>query len=76
MLAFRRENESTRMAMEQLRVEILLKSPNLPADGGLAQMQALTRMGEAAGLRNRMKYAQFVPIHRSISQSSPGSPLY
>ncbi|MEY9583171.1 hypothetical protein ABIA15_001928 [Sinorhizobium fredii] len=56
------QNQPARMAMKQLDADILLERTDLAADGGLREMEFVSRMRERAGLRRRMKYAQFVPV--------------
>ena len=45
------------MAVEQGRGQRFLKPANLAADGGLAQIQPVTRMGQTAGVCHGMKYS-------------------
>ncbi len=62
-LALLGQDEAAGMAMEQRHGEALLERADLPADRRLAEVQRLTRMGEAAGLGNRVENPQLVPVH-------------
>ncbi len=65
------------MPVEQRHAEAFLERADLPADGGLAEIERLARMGEAARLGNRMKNPQLVPVHRHLLAfrgPSPRSP--
>src|SRR5262249_29026081 len=50
-------------AVEQRDAEALLQRADLAAHRRLAQVQRLARMGEAAGLGDRVEDAQLVPVH-------------
>jgi hypothetical protein len=65
-LALFGQDQPARVAVKQRGVEVFLQRADLAADGGLAQMQRVARMGQAAGIRHRVKYPQLVPIHASL----------
>src|SRR5260370_33771673 len=54
------------MLVKQRHAKAFLKRADLPADRGLAQIERLAGMGEAARLGDRMKHPQLVPIHRHL----------
>jgi len=49
------QQQSAGMAMEQGGLELLLEAANLAADRGLAQIQLLAGVGQAAGVCNGME---------------------
>src|SRR5690606_31982781 len=64
-LALLGQQQPPRVAVEQRRAQLLLEAANLPADGGLAEAQLVSRMGQRAGIGDRVENAQLVPVHRS-----------
>src|SRR5712691_9765157 len=54
------------MPVEKRHAEAFLERADLPADGGLAQVERFAGMGEAARLGDRVKHPQLVPIHRHL----------
>src|SRR5437879_10798569 len=66
------------MPVEQRYAEAFLERADLPADRGLAQVERLAGMGEAARLGDRVKNPQLVPVHRHLlafrEPPSPRSP--
>jgi hypothetical protein len=62
-LALFGEDQPARMPMKQRCGELLLKRAHLTRHGRLREPKLLTRMGEAAGLRSRVKHFQLVPVH-------------
>ena len=51
--------------------EAFLERADLAADGRLAQVQRLARMGQAARVGHRVKDPQLVPVHRVLANREP-----
>lgn len=56
------QNEAARMAVEKLDANVLLESADLPANGGLRQVQLVGRMRERTRFGSRVKDTQLIPI--------------
>ena len=63
-LALLGQDQAARMAMEQRHAEAFLERADLAADRGLAEIERLAGMGEAARLGDGVKHPQLVPVHR------------
>ena len=59
------QDKPTGMPVEQRHIQGLFQRTNLAADGRLAEIKRLSRMGEAACLSNSVKDSQLVPVHSS-----------
>ena len=64
--ALLRQDQAARVTVEQWHLQRLFQRGNLPADGGLAQVQRVAGVGEAAGFRDGVEDTQLVPIHGSV----------
>ena len=62
-LALLGQDQAAGMAVKQRHAEAFLERADLPADGGLAEVQRFAGMGEAARLGDGVKHPQLVPIH-------------
>jgi len=62
-LALLGEDQAAGVAVEQRNLKCLLERRNLPRDGGLAEVQRLAGMREAACLGHGVEDAQLVPVH-------------
>src|SRR6185437_8302515 len=58
------EDQAARMTMEERHRKAFLERADLPADGGLAEVQRFAGMGEAARFRHSVENSELVPIHR------------
>ena len=54
-LALFGEDQAARMAVKERHLQGFLERGNLTGDGGLAEVQGITRVGEAARLRHRVE---------------------
>ena len=73
-LALFGEDQAARMPMEQHDAKLFLERADLARDRRLAELQRFTGMGEAAGVRHGLEYAQLVPVHSHASPVlAPGS---
>ena len=63
------QDQAAGVAVEQGGVQPLLQRADLARDGGLTEMQRIARMGQRACRRDRVKDAQFVPIHAAAFQA-------
>src|SRR5260370_614057 len=52
------QDQATRMPMEERCLELLFERADLPADGRLAEVENLPRMGEGTGIGRGLKHAQ------------------
>ena len=75
-LALLGEDQAAGVAVEKGNAEILFERADLPAHRRLAHGEALAGMGERAGLRRRVEYAQFVPVHRRPLAPPPSAAGY
>src|SRR3546814_16013252 len=57
------QDQTAGVPVEQRYPKALFEVADLPADRRLAQIQRVPGMREAAGLGDRMKDAQLVPVH-------------
>ena len=57
------QNQAAGVAMKQRDADFLLESADLPAYRRLRQPELVAGMGEAAGVGDRVKDAQAVPVH-------------
>ena len=64
-LALFGQDQAARVAMEQRSAQRVLERADLAAYRGLAQIERVAGMREAACLGDRMKYAELVPVHRA-----------
>src|SRR5215831_14489230 len=65
-LALLGQHQSTRVAVKERDLELLLQRRYLSTDSRLAHAQRLTGVGEAAGLGGGMEDAELVPIHGGV----------
>lgn len=65
-LALFGEQQAARVAVEERHLEIMLQRADLAAHRGLAHVERVARVGEAAGLCGGVKDAQFVPVQRHV----------
>ena len=66
-LALLGQDQAAGVAMEQRDLQVLLQRRDLSAHGGLAEVQRIARVGEAAGFRDSVEHPQLVPVHRRSS---------
>ena len=69
------EDQAAGVPVEQRHLQRLLQRLDLARHGGLAEVQRLAGVREAAGVGDRVEHAQLVPVHpvaRSLSR--PASP--
>jgi hypothetical protein len=64
------QNQSARMALEQLHAELFFQRGDLAGDGRLGDAQTLAGERQASGVRRRMKRPQLSPIHGKPRASS------
>jgi hypothetical protein len=62
-LALLGQDQAPGVAVKQRDFEAVLKRADLAADRRLAEIQCITGVGEATGLRHRVKDSELVPIH-------------
>ena len=63
------------MAVEKRGIQAFFQRADLAADGGLRQVQRLTRMGEAAGIRRSALSGDRQPAGYRHPVSEDGQPL-
>jgi hypothetical protein len=66
-LALFGEQQAARVTREKLYFKFVLPRADLAADGGLAEVQLLARVGQTARGRDGVKDAQPVEVHRHRS---------
>src|SRR4029453_16154040 len=54
---------------EELFLQLLLQQQDLPADGGLREMELLAGAGERSRLRNRAQYLELSQVHALVTPS-------
>jgi hypothetical protein len=62
------QDETTRVAMEERNVQILLKGTDAAADGGLVEVELFTGPGKAARLSHLIEQFDLVPIQGDPSR--------
>ena len=60
------QDQPAGVTVEERRFELGLEGADLAADGGLAEVEDLTRMGEGSGIGGRLENPQLIPIHRRL----------
>ena len=62
-LALLGQDQSARVAVEEVGIKLFLKPANLPTDGRLRQVKLVPCMGQRPGIGHGVKNSEFVPIH-------------
>jgi len=65
-LALFRQDQAAGVAVEQRDLQRLFQRRDLAGDRGLAEVQRLAGMGEAASLGDGVEHAQLIPVHLPI----------